>query len=114
MVSSSKAQDKFYTKPEIVKDLINSIDLKDYYTIEPSAGNGSFSKQIDCIAYDLYPEDNSIIKQDWLEFVKPKTDKPIAIIGNPPFGDRSKLAYLYEIGDTIKTYKDKLIINRKI
>ena len=35
--------------------------------IEPSAGNGSFSNQIeDCIAYDIEPEDDRIIKQDYL------------------------------------------------
>ena len=59
--------------------------------IEPSAGNGSFSKQIEnCIAYDLYPEDDSIIKQDFLE-LKMEYKKGRLFIGNPPFGDRGNL-----------------------
>ena len=53
--------DKFYTKPEVSKLCINMIDLSDFdLIIEPSAGCGSFSKQIDnCVAYDLVPEDNT-------------------------------------------------------
>jgi hypothetical protein len=61
--------------------------------IEPSAGNGSFSKNIGCIAYDLVPEDTSIIQQDFLLLEKkdiPKVDK-ILFIGNPPFGERYSL-----------------------
>ena len=36
--------------------------------IEPSAGNGSFSNQInDCISYDIEPESENIKQQDFLE-----------------------------------------------
>ena len=39
--------DKFYTKNNIAIELINLIDLSNYdCVIEPSAGNGSFSKNI--------------------------------------------------------------------
>ena len=39
--------DKFYTKKEIAKELISYLDVAEYdKIIEPSAGNGSFSKQI--------------------------------------------------------------------
>jgi len=61
-------------------------------TIEPSAGNGSFSLQIpNCIAYDLEPEHESIIKQDFLKLELPYK-KGRLFIGNPPFGTRNTLS----------------------
>ncbi len=59
--------------------------------VEPSAGNGSFSKQLNCIAYDIEPEDVSIIEKDWFSVSSLKGNH-ILIIGNPPFGNRSSLA----------------------
>ena len=39
--------DKFYTKDNIVNYCLSTINLNDYKTIiEPSAGNGAFSKKI--------------------------------------------------------------------
>lgn len=83
--------DKFYTNPKIAKMCIKQLNLSKYdRIIEPSAGSGSFSKQIpNCEAYDLVPEDGSIKKQDFLEF---KADKGnILVIGNPPFGHANDL-----------------------
>ena len=87
------ALDKFYTKNEVAKECIELIPEIDTYDliIEPSAGNGSFSSQLNCIAYDIEPEDENIIKEDWFN-VKPFTQKHILIVGNPPFGPRSVLA----------------------
>lgn len=97
--------DKYYTKDSIVVmclDLvtkyinINSDDL----VIEPSAGNGSFIKGIKSISnnskfYDLEPENDEIIKQDYLLYnysnIKESFNQ-IHIIGNPPFGRQSSLA----------------------
>ena len=85
--------DKFYTKPEIVKEILDGLDLTAYSTIiEPSAGNGSFSKQIECTAYDLEPEDDFIIQQDFLELDLSDAVKPLLVIGNPPFGRNGSLA----------------------
>lgn len=74
--------------------------------IEPSAGNGSFSNQIEnCVAYDLEPECKSIIKQDFLDIdLAYKKDR--LFIGNPPFGSRMNLAQKFykkcaEMGDYI-------------
>lgn len=97
--------DKYYTK-DIVVDLclnfvttyiqINSDDL----IIEPSAGNGSFIKGIKLLTsnfkfYDLKPENEEIVKQDYLLYdynnIKNIYGK-IHIIGNPPFGRQSSLA----------------------
>lgn len=97
--------DKFYTNTIIVENCINYI--KEYISfnnndliIEPSAGNGSFINGIksltnNYIFYDLEPENNEIIKQDYLlydyDYIQKKYDK-IHIIGNPPFGRQSSLA----------------------
>lgn len=87
--------DKFYTKGDISKLCIDMLNLSDFdLIIEPSAGNGSFSKQIEnCIAYDLVPEDESIIQQDFFELdIIQFNDKKVLTIGNPPFGVQNNLA----------------------
>jgi hypothetical protein len=98
--------DKFYTKPEIAKYCIQEFQKyitveEDDFVIEPSAGNGSFldnlyslniSKNI--YGFDIEPEHEKIIKQDFLTFDYtkfPKNNK-IYILGNPPFGRQSSLA----------------------
>lgn len=95
--------DKYYTKNNIVQKCIKNIKSKikikkNHLIIEPSAGNGSFIPEIKTIGcfykfYDIQPENNEIIKQDFLEFdVKTVSKKYIHIIGNPPFGRQSSLA----------------------
>ena len=85
--------DKFYTSPEVAKECISLIpDLETYsLIIEPSAGNGSFSNQLKCLAFDIAPEAENIQQQDWLK-VEPFPEQSILVVGNPPFGNRSKLA----------------------
>ena len=101
--------DKFYTPKQVAKDCIDTFwrtcfDVTEI--IEPSAGNGAFSLQIpNCIAYDLEPEHESIIKQDFLKLDLPYKYGRL-IIGNPPFGDRNNLARSFykkatELGDAI-------------
>lgn len=91
--------DKFYTKKEIAKECISHLNLKEYKTIiEPSAGNGSFSNLLPKhkIALDLFPECDSIIKQDFLKFnLSENCEKPILTIGNPPFGRNGSLALTF-------------------
>lgn len=52
--------DKFYTKEAVAIDCLRSIDLKEYdLIIEPSAGNGSFLKNIkheNKVGLDIKPE----------------------------------------------------------
>lgn len=115
--------DKFYTKPTVAKQLIDNLDLQKYdLIIEPSAGNGSFSKNLpNCLALDLFPEDKSILQQDFFSFVPPKTNNCL-VIGNPPFGQQSKLAiaffrYAASFANTIafilpKSFKKYSIQNR--
>jgi len=98
--------DKYYTKDDIVEkciDIIKNnimISKEDDLIIEPSSGNGAFIDLIKTISnnykfYDLEPENDEIIQQDYLEFNYnnlQKEYKKIHIIGNPPFGRQSSLA----------------------
>ena len=87
--------DKYYTNNGIVDHCLNVVDdlIIDYgEVIEPSAGNGAFSLKIpNCIAYDIEPEHESIIKQDFLKLDLPYKQGRL-IIGNPPFGTRNTLS----------------------
>lgn len=103
--------DKYYTNKELAKRLINKtfeVLGKENITeiIEPSAGNGAFSKQIyNCIAYDIKPDDESVIEQDFLT-LDMQYKKGRLFIGNPPFGVHNSLIRLFwkrciEFGDYI-------------
>ena len=87
--------DRFYTPHSSAEYCINTIEnIEDYdLIVEPSAGSGSFSNLIpECLAYDIAPQNDTIITQNYLELEKlPKHNKTL-IIGNPPFGTRSTLA----------------------
>jgi predicted RNA methylase len=86
--------DKYYTNKVVAEKCLALIpDLDSYDTfIEPSAGCGVFANQIqNCLAYDIEPECEGIIKQDFLQLNKIEGNNKI-FIGNPPFGERSILA----------------------
>ena len=74
--------------------------------IEPSAGNGVFSRNIEnCIAYDIEPEADGIIKADFLT-LRLLYKKGRLCIGNPPFGTKNWMSYKFylkccEISDFI-------------
>jgi len=101
-----KTIDKFYTSSIVVNECINLIKqniniYEDDLCIEPSAGNGSFINDIKTLFknykfYDLKPENDEIIEQNYLEFnyntLIKKPNSKIHIIGNPPFGRQSSLA----------------------
>jgi predicted RNA methylase len=97
--------DKYYTKDCVVELCLNLVKTHiqlnpDDFIIEPSAGNGSFIKGIKSITsnfkfYDLEPDNDEIIKQDYLLYeygIIKETFHKIHIIGNPPFGRQSSLA----------------------
>jgi predicted RNA methylase len=95
--------DKYYTNPEIVKFCIecikkNLIINENDLIIEPSAGNGAFINSIKLLSnnfrfYDIEPENDEIIKKDYLIINENKNEnEKIHIIGNPPFGRQSSLA----------------------
>ncbi|MGL5189483.1 MAG: hypothetical protein ACRC7S_07500 [Cetobacterium sp.] len=69
-----------------LKEVLKQDGVKSSFIIEPSAGNGAFSSRIEnCVAYDIKPEAEGIIKQDFLE-LKQEYVKDSVIITNPPFG----------------------------
>jgi predicted RNA methylase len=97
--------DKYYTKDIVVELCLNIVKKyiqinPDELIIEPSAGNGSFITGIKSITsnfkfYDLEPDNDEIIKQDYLLYdydIIKETFSKIHIIGNPPFGRQSSLA----------------------
>ena len=93
---------KFYTKPETARYCVTL--FKKYFTItkndliiEPSAGNGSFLESLSRINckkcyLDIAPENDQILKQDFLKYTVYKTNYKIHVIGNPPFGKQSSTA----------------------
>ncbi len=85
--------DKFYTKPEIAQECIESIQGKFDLWVEPSAGAGTFLRRLPTprIGLDIEPDDDEVLTQDFFEWTPPE-GKRIAVIGNPPFGTNSKLA----------------------
>ncbi len=89
--------DKFYTKKNIAKKLIDLINIHDYdYVIDPSAGNGAFYNQINVeskIGIDLEPDIPEIVKADWLDFEIKGNYKSVLVIGNPPFGRQASGAF---------------------
>jgi len=94
--------DKYYTKDIVVDLCINLVKTniiinKEDLIIEPSAGNGSFISSLKKINenvqfYDISPEHNEIIKQDYLTLKVEATKNKIHVVGNPPFGRQSSLA----------------------
>lgn len=91
--------DKFYTKPDIARLCLDSIPGgANQYTvcIEPSAGSGSFSSLIPgSLAFDLHPEAEGIIEQDWFTYTRERSSssaEKVLVFGNPPFGQQNSLA----------------------
>lgn len=98
-MSNKIVNDKYYTPKEVVdlclselREVLKQDGVKPSLIIEPSAGNGAFSSRIkNCVAYDIEPEADGIVKQDFLELEQDYM-KGIIVVGNPPFGARMNLA----------------------
>ena len=97
-----KGLDKFYTEQEValrcldvIKPHLKCVDL----IVEPSAGGGVFVEvikghlSVKVKAYDIAPEHNSIIEQDYLKLETEQFESlNVAVIGNPPFGSRNAMS----------------------
>lgn len=89
--------DQFYTKEDVAKHLSEHIKRSTWFKdvtriIEPAAGYGSFSNQFpECIAIDIDPKDQSIIKEDFLS-LSFENNCCTLVVGNPPFGRQCSLA----------------------
>lgn len=91
-MSKKESNDKYYTKPEIAEwcwSKVLSIFPEEAF-IEPSAGSGNFlRKDVDILGYDLIPERDDIVQQDFFDSV---VDETKVYVGNPPYGFASSLA----------------------
>ena len=93
--------DRFYTKENIAINLLNElykvIDINEFNTIiEPTAGNGAFSRNIDkCLAFDIFPQNDHIIKKDIFDIDFNKFERKIILIGNLPFGRQNKFIFKF-------------------
>lgn len=125
--NKKQENDKFYTKPEAVDSVLSKLDLDSFETvIEPSAGNGSFTRKIshrNTLSLDIEPEAEGIVRQDWLLFDGSALTGRTLVVGNPPFGNQGGLAMKFikkaaEIGaDTIafilpKSFKKDSVKNK--
>lgn len=90
--------DKYYTSDDLAKycvektiEIIGDKNITEF--LEPSAGEGVFLKYLNkpYLAYDIEPEGENIIKQDFLA-LELDYKKGRCVIGNPPFGSRMNLA----------------------
>ncbi|WP_075810302.1 hypothetical protein [Clostridium perfringens] len=104
--------DKYYTPKELAKycvkktkEIIGEDNIAEW--LEPSAGCGNFLDYLgdNYLAYDILPEDDRIVKQDYLE-LNLKYKKERCIIGNPPYGRCLNLAQKFykksiELGDYV-------------
>lgn len=92
--------DQFYTIPTVAEICITRVGERYPWSnwglvVEPSAGNGSFLTRIPTekrIGMDISPQHPDIIRQDFFEYIPPRMDEPILVIGNPPFGRICSLA----------------------
>ena len=93
--------DKYYTSDELAKycvektkEIIGEDNITEW--LEPSAGAGAFLNYLpnDTLAYDIEPEGDRIIKQDYLE-LDLDYKKGRCAIGNPPFGRGNSLSMAF-------------------
>lgn len=95
--ASERKLDQYYTQRDIAKWLYDvfqeHFDPSRYHMFEPSAGTGSFYDLLPpgSLGCDVDPKHPSIQTADFLT-MQIRSDKDIAIIGNPPFGVQSELA----------------------
>ncbi len=109
---ASAGLDQFYTKPRVARDCYRAFelvakragsDLSNHWFVEPAAGCGSFYQAlpphrrtgVDIDPRQLPRIDNTgIIRADYLTW-QPKRGRKYAVIGNPPFGKRGRLAVAF-------------------
>jgi predicted RNA methylase len=107
--------DQYYTKSTVARECLRNLrtllpSSRSQLFIEPSAGNGDFFNLLPVdrrTGIDLAPMSAGLKRGDFLSW-SPKEVEPTrtTIIGNPPFGHRSRLAVSFfnhaaEMADTI-------------
>lgn len=100
-INKENVFDAYFTKPEIAKNLYETAcqviakyeNVSKYTWLEPSVGDGCFYKLLDKekrIGIDIQRTAFDSIETDFLDYELP--EKPLIVIGNPPFGHRGVLA----------------------
>ena len=97
--------DQFYTKKEVAKlcwevftETLSTLNksTNDLYFFEPSAGTGAFFDLLPTdrrLGIDLIPKCDSVKTENFFDVTEiPFAPQDTAVIGNPPFGKRGKLA----------------------
>lgn len=103
---AAAAADQYFTRPSVARKCLDHLeallgpDITPHASwVEPSAGNGAFldfllAREWDTWAGDIHPQHERVVKHDYLSQPLPDT-KPgnrVIVVGNPPFGKKSKLA----------------------
>lgn len=131
---SKAVNDKYFTKPSVVTECLDKINLSTYdYILEPSAGCGSFLRKLPknkTKGIDIQPDIPDVIELDFysigkvIKLLDLRTDdsKKYLSIGNPPFGKMSTMAIDFFNGcalfsDTIafivpRTFRKASVINK--
>ena len=108
MKSLENLLDQFYTKSEVAgvcwEHFTNTLStlnqsLSDLFFVEPAAGTGAFYKLLPSkkrFGIDLVPKCKDVKSQDFFSVTGfPSARRDTAVIGNPPFGKRGKLAIAF-------------------
>lgn len=98
----SKELSQFFTKKHVAENCFNFMtkkiySFKNFFYLEPSAGEGAFSeilikKSLKNYSIDIEPRKSYIKKGDFLNEIFNFKDENIITIGNPPFGKNSSTA----------------------
>ena len=104
IMTSAKEKGQFYTKQEVAKKCVDlvfneKIINNNCLFLEPSAGYGCFYEEVNrrgkkIVGFDIEPKNKNIKKIDFLkEFnFRNFNNRKVVVIGNPPFGKKSKMA----------------------
>jgi predicted RNA methylase len=93
----ARALDQYYTHLSIAEKLYQILQtyycIKKFCILEPSAGEGAFYRLLPrgSVGIDLEPKFPGIIKADFLT-IRVESARPVACIGNPPFGKNASMA----------------------
>jgi hypothetical protein len=89
--------DQYYTQDNVAAALFDEVvkryDPRLYQMLEPSAGTGAFFRLMPpgSLGVDIDPKGPGIVEADFLER-RVESGRPVATIGNPPFGTNSSMA----------------------
>jgi len=101
LINEKNILDQYFTKKHIAEKLFKKTksiiskyeEIGKYTWLEPSVGEGCFYDLLPAkkkIGIDIDPKRKEVIKSDYLKYKLP--NKPLIVIGNPPFGHRGVIA----------------------